>query len=117
MDDDHLNEALSGSEEEAPPPKKRSFGLRIALQFPSKKCEMKDKNSSKIKADRKKMATKRKNPTKREKIEPDCEGENDKPNVENSNALLKRAMNIKENKAVVCIGIIKENKTRILENF
>ncbi|XP_077347364.1 cell division cycle-associated 7-like protein [Lithobates pipiens] len=102
MDDDHLNEPLSGSEEEAPPPKKRSFGLRIALQFPSKKCELKDKNSSsKTKADRKKMPTKRKNPTKREKIDSDCEGENDKPNLENSNALLKRAMNIKENKAVL----------------
>ncbi|XP_018431819.1 PREDICTED: cell division cycle-associated 7-like protein [Nanorana parkeri] len=102
-DEDHESAARSCTGEESLPPKKRRFGLRIALQFPTKKCESKDKNASKIKAGRKKMPAKRKAPTTGEKMdaESDSEGENDQPNMEDSNALLKRAMNIKENKAVL----------------
>ncbi|XP_068094737.1 cell division cycle-associated 7-like protein isoform X2 [Hyperolius riggenbachi] len=105
-DDDHKDDVLSGSEEESAPPKKRSFGLRIALQFPKKNSGSKEKTKSKAKPvqqDKKEMPTKRKNPPKGGKIrtQSDSEGENDKPNVEDSNALLRRAMNIKENKAVL----------------
>ncbi|XP_072268657.1 cell division cycle-associated 7-like protein [Pyxicephalus adspersus] len=101
QNDVHTNEALSASEDESPPPKKRSFGLRVALQFPSKRKNEKD--SSKINANRKKLPAKMKNPSNGEKLnaKSDSEVEKDKPNQEDSDALLKRAMNIKENKAVL----------------
>ncbi|KAG9476294.1 hypothetical protein GDO78_003062 [Eleutherodactylus coqui] len=108
-DDDH-KEVLSDSEDESSiPPKKRKFGLRIALQFPSKKLANKEKNLSstrKVKPVRniKKKVFAKAGPAitgSKGKAESDSDGENDVSNQENVNALAKRAMNIKENKAVL----------------
>ncbi|KAM4705990.1 cell division cycle-associated 7-like protein [Rhinophrynus dorsalis] len=102
---------LSDSEDESPPPKRCSVGLRVAFPFPNKKSASKTKNKpdpSLVKpgrTDRKRPPAREKNPRRGDKQnhahESDSEDDNAKFNQENSNALLKRAMNIKENKAVL----------------
>ncbi|KAJ7322396.1 hypothetical protein JRQ81_018683, partial [Phrynocephalus forsythii] len=87
--------------------KRRSFGLRVALQFPPKKsiektsskhCLMDNKNFPSF--------TQAKHDKTWEKVEPEVAspGSGEDPKEvpeENSSALLKRAMNIKENKAML----------------
>ncbi|XP_044149189.1 cell division cycle-associated 7-like protein [Bufo gargarizans] len=101
-DDDHREDVLSDSAEESLPLKKRKFGLRIALQFPNKRLSNQGKKPS---------STPKVTPVQNRKKEtaitgnkkdsaPGSDGEN-VSNRENSNALAKRAMNIKENKAVL----------------
>ncbi|CAJ0964168.1 unnamed protein product [Ranitomeya imitator] len=129
-ENDHEVIVLSDSEEESLPPKKRKFGLRIALQFPSKKLANKDKkpaNKDKKPTNKdKKPTNKDKKPTSIPKVKlvrntrkevpangdtaicasnvddkPDSDGEKVVSNQESTNALTKRAMNIKENKAML----------------
>lgn len=92
-------------------PKRRSYGLRVALQFPTKKsaektsskrCLMDNKNFSSF--------TQAKCDKTWETVDPEVEspgsGEDTKEvPEENSSALLKRAINIKENKAMVSLGM------------
>uniref|UniRef100_A0A8C5QFZ4 Cell division cycle associated 7 like n=1 Tax=Leptobrachium leishanense TaxID=445787 RepID=A0A8C5QFZ4_9ANUR len=102
---------LSGSEEASTPPKRQSYGLRVALQFPNKKCQSKTKkksNEAPGKSGRKeesKTKAQEKGLPRGNKKKPlpasDLEENRTKSNQENSSALLKRAMNIKENKAVL----------------
>ncbi|XP_073533881.1 cell division cycle-associated 7-like protein isoform X2 [Phyllobates terribilis] len=106
---DHEVIVLSDSEEESLPPKKRKFGLRIALQFPSKKLANKDKkppSTPKVKPvrnNRKKVSAQGDAAMSGKKVdaESDSDGENVVSKQESTNALAKRAMNIKENKAVL----------------
>ncbi|KAM4028585.1 cell division cycle-associated 7-like protein isoform 2-T2 [Anomaloglossus baeobatrachus] len=108
-DDDHEVIVLSDSEEESLPPKKRKFGLRVALQFPSKKLTSKDKKPPSIPKEKPVQSNRKKASAKGEtavtgdkgEAESDCDGENVVSNHESTNALSKRAMNIKENKAVL----------------
>ncbi|OCT74079.1 hypothetical protein XELAEV_18033043mg [Xenopus laevis] len=103
---------LSDSEDESPLPKKRNLGLRVALPFTNRKCanKTKEKNleSSLVKPgkkDSKKPPARVKNEQRSSKKVTvpgsDSEDENPASNQENSSALLKRAMNIKENKAML----------------
>ncbi|NXN24392.1 CDA7L protein, partial [Nycticryphes semicollaris] len=108
---------LLGSEEEEEEeakkkvsPKRRSFGLRVALQFPTRKSSEKKvpeqafsnlplKDSESITPISKEISCKR-----WDKLEGSAsESEEDirETQEESSNALLKRAMNIKENKAML----------------
>ncbi|KAM8967102.1 cell division cycle-associated 7-like protein [Pelodytes ibericus] len=109
--DEDCDITLSDSEESPTPPKKRSFGLRVALQFPSRKCVNKTKkkpDASHVKSGRQ---VGKKTPTQENNLQlggkrkispaPVPEDADSKSNQENSNALLKRAINIKENKAVL----------------
>ncbi|XP_063308460.1 cell division cycle-associated 7-like protein isoform X1 [Pelobates fuscus] len=101
----------SGSEEAASPPKRRSFGLRVALQFPNKKCVNKSKKAPEVplsklgKEEGKKPNPRVKNSQQgsKRKASPASDSEENgvKSNQGDSSALLKRAMNIKENKAVL----------------
>ncbi|XP_069814917.1 cell division cycle-associated 7-like protein isoform X2 [Dendropsophus ebraccatus] len=106
-DNDYKEEVMSDTAEESLPPKKRKFGLRIALQFPSKKPANKDKKPSdtpkvnQVRNNRKKAPAKRESTITGNKMDAESDGENNVSNQENSNALAKRAMNIKENKAVL----------------
>ncbi|XP_053322884.1 cell division cycle-associated 7-like protein [Spea bombifrons] len=112
-DEDSDVVVLSDSEEAPSPPKRRSFGLRVALQFPNKKCVNKTKKKSNtplVKPGRQEEEEEKapalgknlQRGTKR-KVTPTSHSEtaNGKTNKESSSALLKRAMNIKENKAVL----------------
>ncbi|OCT75755.1 hypothetical protein XELAEV_18030941mg [Xenopus laevis] len=103
---------LSDSEDECPLPKKRNVGLRVALPFTNRKCASKTKtknpDSSLVKPgrrDSKKPPARVKNEQQSSKKitvpGSDSEEENPASNQENSSALLKRAMNIKENKAML----------------
>ncbi|KAE8596446.1 hypothetical protein XENTR_v10016111 [Xenopus tropicalis] len=103
---------LSDSEDEAPLPKKRNQGLRVALPFTNKKCAgktaKKNPDSSLVKPgkkDSKKPPSRVKKEQRSCKKRPapgsDSEDEDPTSNVENPSALLKRAMNIKENKAML----------------
>lgn len=100
-DNDHKEEWLSDSEEESLPPKKRKFGLRIALQFPSKKIVNKDKKPSSAPKVKPVRNNRQKITGNKMDAESDTDGEKDVSNQENTNALAKRAKNIKENKAVL----------------
>uniref|UniRef100_A0A6J0SPM8 Cell division cycle-associated 7-like protein isoform X1 n=1 Tax=Pogona vitticeps TaxID=103695 RepID=A0A6J0SPM8_9SAUR len=102
-----MEEEEEDDDQEKAFPKRRSFGLRVALQFPTKKsaektsskrCLMDNKNFSSF--------TQTKNDKTWEKVDPEVaspgSGEDPKEVLEeNSTALLKRAMNIKENKAML----------------
>ncbi|XP_063777852.1 cell division cycle-associated 7-like protein isoform X1 [Pseudophryne corroboree] len=109
MSDDYNDDVLSDSEKESTPPKKRRCGLRVALQFPGKKCGNKERKSFGAppkpmpSPQARKRSAKERKPQSGKDVKPhsDSEGENDKSKQENSSALLKRAMNIKENKAVL----------------
>ncbi|NWR63646.1 CDA7L protein, partial [Bucorvus abyssinicus] len=108
---------LLGSEEEEEEeakkkvfPKRRSFGLRVALQFPTRKSSEKQvpeqafsnlplKDNESLTPLSKEISCKR-----RDKVEGSAsESEEDIKEIqeESSSALLKRAMNIKENKAML----------------
>ncbi|XP_073437571.1 cell division cycle-associated 7-like protein [Dendrobates tinctorius] len=108
-ENDHEVIVLSDSEEESLPPKKRKFGLRIALQFPSKKLANKDKKPSRlpkvkpVQNNRKKVSAKGETAICASNVDgkSDSDGENVVSIQESTNALAKRAMNIKENKAVL----------------
>ncbi|XP_069504353.1 cell division cycle-associated 7-like protein isoform X2 [Ambystoma mexicanum] len=92
-------------------PKRKRFGLRVAFQFPSKKSDnitlksepMSDELHLRGNRKRKPLAVVK--PAKRVKQntdESESESENEtETEKENSSALLKRAMNIKENKAML----------------
>lgn len=98
-------------------PKRRSFGLRVALQFPTRKSSEKKvpeqalsdlplKDSESLTSISKEVSLKRS-----DKVEGSAsESEEDikETQEESSSALLKRAINIKENKAMVRL------KSRIL---
>lgn len=104
-------------EEKATPrrsrPRRSSIGLRVALQFPAKKLAKKpDKNScseplfsSSHFQDNKKAILGRKKSCRQEKEREDSASESEEDSrdegQETSDALLKRTMNIKENKAML----------------
>lgn len=105
-----MNDAEEDDEEEAAPRRGRStrrssFGLRVAFQFPTKKlARTPDKDSSHLldsKTDLRRKKSSRQ-PKGKEDSASDAEDESRAESQENSDALLKRAMNIKENKAMVC---------------
>ncbi|XP_066484878.1 cell division cycle-associated 7-like protein isoform X2 [Tiliqua scincoides] len=106
------NDALSCMEEtEKASPKRRSFDFRVALQFPTRKSAEKkatDKNFSKsclVNSKHTSSVTRMKHNKmwKKADQENSSESEEDAKEAsnENSSALLKRAMNIKENKAML----------------
>lgn len=112
LDLNNENDASSWKEEtEKVSLKRRSFDFRVALQFPTRKSAEKkahDKNVSKsCLADSKRTpsVTQMKNNKTWEKTDQENSSESEEDvkeaSDENSSALLKRAMNIKENKAVV----------------
>ncbi|KAL1790079.1 cell division cycle-associated 7 [Sigmodon hispidus] len=101
-----LSEEEEDDEEEAVPRRSRStrssFGLRVAFQFPTKKLAKKaDKNSSYL-VDRKTDLRRQKSCRQAKGPEDSAsESEDDSRAESQENALLKRAMNIKENKAML----------------
>ncbi|NWW83419.1 CDA7L protein, partial [Climacteris rufus] len=91
-------------------PKRRSFGLRVALQFPTRKSSEKKvpeqalsdlplKNSESLTPLSKEISCKRSD--KLEGSASESEEDIKETQEENSSALLKRAINIKENKAML----------------
>ncbi|XP_040289655.1 cell division cycle-associated 7-like protein [Bufo bufo] len=100
VSDDHREDALADSAEESLPLKKRKFGLRIALQFPSKRPSYQGKKPSGTPKVTPVQNRKKETAITGNKKDSASDGEN-VSNRENSNALAKRAMNIKENKAVL----------------
>lgn len=96
-------------------PRRSSIGLRVAFQFPTKKLAKKaDKNGSAEPLfpgsrlqDNKKMILGRKTSCRQEKESEDSASESEDDSrdegQESSDALLKRTMNIKENKAMVSV--------------
>lgn len=103
-----LSDEEEDDEEEAVPrrgrPTRSSFGLRVAFQFPTKKmAKTRDRNSSHV-LDRKPDLGREKGFRQaKEKADSASESEDDSKaeSREHSDALLKRAMNIKENKAML----------------
>lgn len=94
-------------EEEAVPRRGRStrssFGLRVAFQFPTKKLAKTPNKSSSHLVDSK-TDLRREKGCRQAKEREDSASESDddsRTESQNSDALLKRAMNIKENKAMV----------------
>ncbi|XP_053568984.1 cell division cycle-associated 7-like protein [Bombina bombina] len=103
MGDEDSGDVAQPGSEEGTRPKRSGFGLRIALQFPNKKSVTKS-DAPVVKPGRQnnKLPAKGKNLQRGNKCQADSDSEDDaKSNQENSNALLKRAMNIKENKAML----------------
>lgn len=116
MSDEECNN-LSGSEEEEEEeakkkvsPKRNSFGLRVALQFPTRKSSEKKvpeqefsnlplKESESLTPHSKEVSCKWWD--KLEGSASESEEDMKETREESSSALLKRAMNIKENKAMV----------------
>ncbi|XP_052595160.1 cell division cycle-associated 7-like protein isoform X5 [Peromyscus californicus insignis] len=95
-------------EEEAVPRRGRStrssFGLRVAFQFPTKRLsKTPDKNSSHLADSKTDFGRGKSCRQAKEREDSASESEDDSraESRENSDALLKRAMNIKENKAVL----------------
>lgn len=95
-------------------PRRSSIGLRVAFQFPTKKLAKKaDKNGSSEPLfsgsrlqDNKKAILGRKTSCRQEKEREDSASESEddsRDERESSDALLKRTMNIKENKAMVSL--------------
>ncbi|XP_032935445.1 cell division cycle-associated 7-like protein [Catharus ustulatus] len=91
-------------------PKRRSFGLRVALQFPTRKSSEKKvpeqalsdlplKDSESLTSVSKEISLKR--PDKAEGSASESEEDIKETQEESSSALLKRAINIKENKAML----------------
>ena len=99
-------------------PRRSSIGLRVAFQFPTKKLAKKaDKNGSAEPLfpgsrlqDNKKMILGRKTSCRQEKESEDSASESEDDSrdegQESSDALLKRTMNIKENKAMVSLCVL-----------
>lgn len=114
---DEQRDNLLGSEEEVEEeakkkvsPKRKSFGLRVALQFPTRKSSEKKvpeqdfsnlplKESESLTPHSKEISCKRWD--KLEGSASESEGDMKEAQEESSSTLLKRAMNIKENKAMV----------------
>lgn len=105
-------------ESEKASPKRRSFGFRVALQFPTRKSAEKrapDKIFSKsclVDSKRTSSVTRMKsNKWKKADQENSSESEEDAKEAsdESSSALLKRAMNIKENKAMVSLHMQQQH--------
>lgn len=96
-------------EEEAAPRRGRqstrsSFGLRVAFQFPTKKtAKTPDKNSPHLQGSKTDLRREKscRQPKEKEDSASDAEDESRAESQETSDALLKRAMNIKENKAML----------------
>lgn len=116
MSDEERDNLLGTEEEEEEEskkkvsPKRRSFGLRVAFQFPTRKSSEKkvpEQDFSKLPIKDSKSPTavsKERNCKRWDKLEGSAsESEEDikETQDERSSALLKRAMNIKENKAMV----------------
>ncbi|NXL61317.1 CDA7L protein, partial [Chordeiles acutipennis] len=112
LSDEEHNNLLGNEEEEAKKvsPKRRSFGLRVALQFPTRKSSEKkvpeDAFSNVPLKDRESLTPLSKEISCKQwdKLEGSAsESEEDikETQEESSSALLKRAMNIKENKAML----------------
>ncbi|NXU53547.1 CDA7L protein, partial [Turnix velox] len=120
MESDLSNEErdnLLGSEEEEKeedskktlPPKRRSFGLRVALQFPTRKSSEKKVTEEPfsnlpVEDSEPRVPVSKDINCKLDKLEgsaSDSEEDIKEKQDENSSALLKRAMNIKENKAML----------------
>lgn len=116
MSDEERGNLLGSEEEEDEEakkkvsPKRRSFGLRVALQFPTRKSSEKKvpeqafsnlplKDSEPLTPLSKEISCKRWD--KLEGSASDSEEDIKETEAESSSALLKRAMNIKENKAMV----------------
>ncbi|XP_034616488.1 cell division cycle-associated 7-like protein [Trachemys scripta elegans] len=113
-DGENNNLSLLGSEEEEEEgkasPKRRSFGLRVAFQFPTRKSAKKkvpEPTFSKLHLEDNnppKTLTREKSSKRWKKLEGSAsESEEDvkETREESSSALLKRAINIKENKAML----------------
>lgn len=116
MSDEERDNLLGTEEEEEEEskkkvsPKRRSFGLRVAFQFPTRKSSEKkvpEQDFSKLPIKDSKSPTalsKERNCKRWDKLDGSAsESEEDikETQEESSSALLKRAMNIKENKAMV----------------
>ncbi|NXB70876.1 CDA7L protein, partial [Donacobius atricapilla] len=116
LSDEECNNSLCNEEEEEEEvkkkvsPKRRSFGLRVALQFPTRKSSEKKvpepalsdlplKDSESLTPFAKEMSLKRSD--KVEGSASDSEEDIKETQEESSSALLKRAINIKENKAML----------------
>lgn len=116
MSDEERDNLLGSEEEEEEEakkkvsPKRRSFGLRVALQFPTRKSSEKKvpeqafsnlplKDSESLTPLSKEISCKRWD--KLEGSASESEEDIKETQEESSSALLKRAMNIKENKAMV----------------
>ena len=116
MSDEERDNVLGSEEEEEEEakkkvsPKRRSFGLRVALQFPTRKSSEKKapeqafsdlplKDSESLTPLSKEISCKRWD--KLEGSASESEEDIKETQEESSSALLKRAMNIKENKAMV----------------
>ncbi|XP_064268141.1 cell division cycle-associated 7-like protein isoform X1 [Passer domesticus] len=105
-DEEHDN--LLGNEKEEEEemkkvsPKRRSFGLRVALQFPTRKSsEKKEQALSDLPVKDCESLTPLKQSDKVEGSASESEEDIKETEEESSNALLKRAINIKENKAML----------------
>lgn len=105
---DHLLGNEKEEEEEVKvSPKRRSFGLRVALQFPTRNSSEKkvpEQALSDLPLKNSEPVSKETNLKHLDKVEGTAsESEEDikETQEEGSNALLKRAINIKENKAMV----------------
>ncbi|NXQ82314.1 CDA7L protein, partial [Nyctibius grandis] len=113
LNDEECNNLLGSEEEEVKKkvsPKRRSFGLRVALQFPTRKSSQKKvpeqafsnsplKDSESLTPLSKEISCKRWD--KLEGSASESEEDMKETQEESSSALLKRAMNIKENKAML----------------
>ncbi|KFV93023.1 Cell division cycle-associated 7-like, partial [Fulmarus glacialis] len=113
LSDEERNNLLGSEEEEAKKkvsPKRRSFGLRVALQFPTRKSSEKKvpeqassnlplKDSEPLTPLSKEVSCKRWD--KLEGSASESEEDIKETQEESSSALLKRAVNIKENKAML----------------
>ena len=126
MSDDSKESFVSGEEDDDEEkatarrsrPRRSSIGLRVAFQFPTKKLAKKaDKNGSAEPLfpgsrlqDNKKMILGRKTSCRQEKESEDSASESEDDSrdegQESSDALLKRTMNIKENKAMVSLCVL-----------
>lgn len=114
-DSDKASSVLSDEEEEEAVPRRgrparSSFGLRVAFQFPNKKmAKTPDRNSSHVSDSKPDLGREKSCRQAKEKEDSASESEDDSKaeSQEHSDALLKRAMNIKENKAMVspCRGL------------
>uniref|UniRef100_A0A8C9PSD9 Cell division cycle associated 7 like n=1 Tax=Spermophilus dauricus TaxID=99837 RepID=A0A8C9PSD9_SPEDA len=103
-----VSEKEDEEEEKATPRRGRSrrssIGLRVALQFPTKKlAKTSDKNSSHLQDSKKNLGRNKSCKQAKETEDSASESEDDSrdENQESSDALLKRTMNIKENKAML----------------
>ncbi|KAG8443035.1 hypothetical protein GDO86_011740 [Hymenochirus boettgeri] len=98
MDEGFSVDVILSDSEEAPSPLNTNLGLRVALPFINRKRARKSKRKSDAKNKKQLKANGR---SSEQIILSDSEDEDHASNQENSSVLLKRAMNIHENKAVL----------------